>query len=103
MDDGRLENDNATLIDPPIVCPLIGDTNETTGPGVGVLVGIGAVPYAVPLKFTVWAAVLPLSVMVSLPVSVVPPVLLSVVGLKVTNTWQLPPAEIDDPHEFPAN
>ena len=28
---------------------------------------------------------------------------MSVVGLKVSDTWQVPPAEIDDPHEFAAN
>jgi hypothetical protein len=101
--DGTLENDSATLIDPPTVCPLVGETNETTAPGVGVLVGVGAAPYAVPLKLTVWAEVLPLSVIVSLPVSVVPLVLLSVVGLNVIDTVQLPPAEIDDPQEFPGD
>ena len=40
---------------------------------------------------------------VTLPVSVVPLVLLSIVGLKVSDIRQLPPADIDDPHEFPIN
>jgi len=42
----------------------------------------------------------PLSLIVSFPVSAVPEGLLSVVGLNVTDTWQFPPAAIDDPHEF---
>jgi len=41
-----------------------------------------------------------LSVTASFPVCTVPAGLLSVVGLNVTETWQFPPAEIDDPHEF---
>jgi hypothetical protein len=42
----------------------------------------------------------PLSPIVSFPVSAVPEGSLSVVGLNVTDTWQFPPAAIDDPHEF---
>src|ERR1019366_6894916 len=49
-------------------------------------VGVGGAPNAVPLKLTVWNAVLPSSVTVSFPVSVVPAGLLSVVGLNVTDT-----------------
>jgi hypothetical protein len=67
---------------------------------VAVAVGVGTAPNAIPLKFTVWDAVLPSSAIVSFPVSTVPAGLVSVVGLNVKDTWQLPPAEIDDPHEF---
>jgi hypothetical protein len=36
--DGVDEKDSATLIEPLTVCPLVGETNETTAPGVVVLV-----------------------------------------------------------------
>ena len=67
---------------------------------VAVAVTVGTAPNAVPLRLTDWDAVLPSSVTVSFPVCAVPAGLVSVVGLKVTDTWQFPPAEIDDPHEF---
>ncbi len=67
---------------------------------VAVAVAVGTVPKATPLRVTDCDAVLPSSVTVNFPISVVPVALVSVVGLKVTETWQFPPAEIDDPHEF---
>jgi hypothetical protein len=67
---------------------------------VAVGVGLAAVPNAVPVRVTVWVATCPLSSKVSLPVSAVPFGLLSVVGLNVTETWQLELAATDDPQEF---
>jgi hypothetical protein len=67
---------------------------------VAVAVAVGTVPKATPLRVTDCDAVLPSSVTVNFPISVVPVALVSVVGLKVTETWQFLPAEIDDPHEF---
>jgi hypothetical protein len=67
---------------------------------VAVGVGLAAVPNAVPVRVTVWVATCPLSSKVSLPVSAVPFGLLSVVGLNVTETWQLELAATDDPQVF---
>lgn len=38
--DGGVEKDSATVIVPLSFCPLTGETNETTGPGVAVAVGV---------------------------------------------------------------
>ena len=67
---------------------------------VAVAVAVGTAPNAVPLRVTDCDVVLPSSVTVNFPISVVPVALVSVVGLNVTETWQFPPAEIDAPHEF---
>lgn len=66
---------------------------------VGVAVGVAdeVVPNAVPLRLTVWVVRCALSVKVSFPVSAVPLELLSVVGLKVTDTWQVEFAGTDAP------
>src|SRR5580692_9219223 len=67
---------------------------------VAVGVGLAAVPNAVPVRVTVWVATCPLSSKVTLPVSAVPFGLLSVVGLNVTETWQLELAATDEPQVF---
>ena len=43
---------------------------------------------------------MPSSATVNFPLCAVPAGLLAVVGLNVTDTWQFPPAEIEDPHQF---
>jgi len=67
---------------------------------VAVGVGLAAVPNAVPVRVTVWLATCALSSKVSLPVWAVPFGLLSVVGLNVTETWQLELAATDEPQVF---
>src|SRR5580692_10478250 len=67
---------------------------------VAVGVGLAAVPNAVPVRVTVWVATCPLSSKVSFPVSAVPFGLLSLVGLNVTETWQLELAATDEPQVF---
>jgi hypothetical protein len=72
--------------------------------GVGVVVVDGVAlatePNATPLKLTIWVATVASSLKVSLPVSVVPVAVVSVVGLKVTETWQLELAATDAPQPF---
>jgi hypothetical protein len=67
---------------------------------VAVGVGVEAVPKAIPVRATVCVGTFPLSVKVSLPVSEVPLALVSVVGLKVTETWQLEFAATEVPQLF---
>lgn len=54
-----------------------------------VAVAVAVVPNAMPTRLAVWVFRCPLSVKVSFPVSVVPFGLVSVVGLNVTDTWQV--------------
>ena len=70
--------------------------------GVGVLLGVAvaAVPNATPVRLTVCVGFCPLSVNVSVPVSVVPLGVLSVVGLKVTDTWHCDFAGTEVPQLF---
>jgi hypothetical protein len=67
---------------------------------VAVAVGDGAVPNAMPVRSTIWVDLCPLSTKVSFPFSVVPFGLLAVVGLNVTETWQLEFAATEAPQLF---
>jgi len=70
--------------------------------GVGVLLGVAvaAVPNAIPVRVTLCVGVRPLSVNFNVPVSVVPLGVLSVVGLNVTETWQVDFAGTEVPQLF---
>jgi hypothetical protein len=70
----------------PVLVALVVGVAVTVGVPVAVAVGVAVLPNAIPVRLTFCVGERPLSVNVSVPVSVVPLALLSVVGLNVTET-----------------
>jgi hypothetical protein len=92
---------------PPVAVALAVGVALKVAVGVGpvavaVGVGLATAPNAIPVRLTFCVDTWPLSVKVSFPVSVVPLELLSVVGLNVTETWQLECAGTEEPQLFDA-